>query len=147
VIGRLRWFYFLAYAGVGTWLSYFAPYLRGLRFSGEQIGAVSMAQQLVMVPAALAWGATGDRLGAPVRALRFCAAGAAVSEIGISFARTPMQMRVVLSILAASSGALVPIVASPTVLAVPALARLIRAEAGGQLTLLLDGEPGRVPDD
>ncbi len=35
MIARLRWFYFLYYASVGTFLSYFAPYLRGLGFSGE----------------------------------------------------------------------------------------------------------------
>lgn len=120
MIARLRWFYFLAYAGVGAWLSYFAPYLRGLGFSGEQIGAVSMAQQLVMVPAALAWGAAGDRLGAPLRALRFCAAGAAVAVIGIPFARTPLQMGTVLVIVAAFSGGIVPLVDSTTVQAVPA---------------------------
>ena len=38
MIGRLRWLYFLHYAGVGTFLSYFAPYLRGLGFSGEDPG-------------------------------------------------------------------------------------------------------------
>ena len=32
MIVRLRWFYFLYYASVGTFLSYFAPYLRGLGF-------------------------------------------------------------------------------------------------------------------
>ena len=53
MIGRLRWLYFLHYAGVGTFLSYFAPYLRGLGFSGEQIGAVTFAQQAVAAPAAL----------------------------------------------------------------------------------------------
>ena len=55
MIVRLRVFYFLAYAGVGTWLAYFAPYLRGLGFSGEEIRAVSMAQQLTAAPAALLW--------------------------------------------------------------------------------------------
>jgi PPP family 3-phenylpropionic acid transporter len=115
MIARLRWFYFLAYAGVGTWLSYFAPYLRGLGFSGEEIGAVSMAQQLVVVPAALIWGLVGDRQGAPVRALRLCAAGAAVTVLGIPLARTPLQMGVVLVLATAFSGGIVPLVDSTTV--------------------------------
>lgn len=115
MIARLRWFYFLAYAGVGAWLAYFAPYLRGLGFSGEQIGAVSMAQQLVAVPAALSWGLIGDRLGAPVRALRFCAVGAALSILGLPLARTPLQMGAVLVLAGAFSGGIVPLVDSTTV--------------------------------
>ncbi|TMA24108.1 MAG: hypothetical protein E6J88_11655 [Deltaproteobacteria bacterium] len=92
VIGRLRWFYFLVYAGVGTWLSYFAPYLRGLGFSGEDIGAVTMAQQLTSVPAALVWGSIGDRLGAPARALRICA-GDAAADGGRAGARGDVRRR------------------------------------------------------
>jgi PPP family 3-phenylpropionic acid transporter len=118
MIPRLKWIYFLAYAGVGTWLSYFAPYLRGLGFSGEEIGAVSMAQQLVAVPAALAWGALGDRLGSPLRALRFCALGAAVAVIGIPLARTPLSMGAALVVAAAFGGGIVPLVDSITVQAV-----------------------------
>ncbi len=118
MIARLKWIYFLAYAGVGTWLSFFAPYLRGLGFSGEEIGAVSMAQQLVAVPAALAWGALGDRLGSPLRALRFCALGAAVAVIGIPLARTPLSMGATLVLAAAFGGGIVPLVDSITVQAV-----------------------------
>jgi PPP family 3-phenylpropionic acid transporter len=115
MIARLRWFYFLAYAGVGVWLSYFAPYLRGLGFSGEEIGAVSMVQQLVAVPAALAWGALGDRLGSPLRALRFCAVGAAIAVIGIPLARTPIAMGAVLVAVAVFAGGIIPLVDSTTV--------------------------------
>src|SRR6266850_3352725 len=115
MIVRLRWFYFLAYAGVGTWLSYFAAYLRGLGFSGEEIGAVTMVQSLVAVPAALAWGMIGDRLGSPVRALRICAAAAAVSVIGIPLARTPLQMGLVLALAASFGPGIIPLVDSTTV--------------------------------
>ena len=117
MIGRLRGFYFLAYAGVGVWLAYFAPYLRGLGFSGEQIGAVSTVQMLVAVPAALFWGAAGDRLS-PQRALRLCAAGAAIAVVGIPLARTPLQMGCVLMAAAAFGGGVVPLVDSTTVAAV-----------------------------
>ena len=118
MIARLRWFYFLVYAGVGTWLSYFAPYLRGLGFSGEDIGAVTMAQQLTSVPAALVWGSIGDRLGAPARALRICAGGAAVAILALPFARTPLQMGAALVLAAMFGGGIVPLVDSTTVEAV-----------------------------
>ena len=91
MIGRLRWLYFLHYAGVGTFLSYFAPYLRGLGFSGEQIGAVTFAQQAVAAPAALIWGGIADRLGAPARALSVCTAGMLFAICGLPFARTPSE--------------------------------------------------------
>ncbi|TMA25458.1 MAG: MFS transporter [Deltaproteobacteria bacterium] len=117
MIGRLRWIYFLAYAGVGTWLSYFAPYLRGLGFSGEEIGAVTTVQQLAAAPAALLWGSIGDRLGS-VRALRICVAGAAVAVSFLLLARTPWQMGLVLLFAASFAGGLVPLVDSTTVEAV-----------------------------
>ena len=89
MIGRLRWVYLLYYAGVGTFLSYFAPYLRGLGFSGEQIGLVTFGQQVVAAPAALIWGSIADRLGAPSRALAVCTAGMLFATCGLPFARTP----------------------------------------------------------
>ena len=118
MIGRLRWLYFLHYAGVGTFLSYFAPYLRGLGFSGEQIGAVTFAQQAVAAPAALIWGGIADRLGAPARALSVCTAGMLFAICGLPFARTPAQVGVVLVLSAMFSGAVVPLLDSTTVEAV-----------------------------
>jgi PPP family 3-phenylpropionic acid transporter len=115
MIVRLRLFYFLYYAGVGTFLSYFAPYLRGLGFSGEQIGAVTFAQQVVAAPAALVWGSIGDRLGAPWRALGLCTLGMVAAISGLPFARTPAQVGVVLVLSAAFSGAVVPLVDATTV--------------------------------
>jgi MFS transporter, PPP family, 3-phenylpropionic acid transporter len=118
MIARLRWLYFLYYAGVGTFLSYFAPYLRGLGFSGEEIGAVTFAQQAVAAPAALVWGSIADRLGAPSRALAVCTAGMLFAISGLPFARTAVQVGVVLVLSAAFSGAVVPLLDSTTVEAV-----------------------------
>jgi MFS transporter, PPP family, 3-phenylpropionic acid transporter len=115
MIGRLRWFYFLYYAGVGTFQSYFAPYLRGLGFSGEQIGLVTFAQQVVAAPAALIWGVVADRLGAPARALAACTAGMLFAICGLPFARTPAQVGVVLVLAGLFSSAIVPLVDSTTV--------------------------------
>ena len=118
MIARLRWLYFLYYAGVGTFLSYFAPYLRGLGFSGEQIGAVTFAQQAVAAPAALIWGGIADRLGAPSRALAACTAGMLFAICGLPYARTPAQMGIVLVLSALFSGAVVPLLDSTAVEAV-----------------------------
>ena len=118
MIARLRWLYFLYYAGVGTFLSYFAPYLRGLGFSGEQIGAVTFAQQAVAAPAALLWGGIADRLGAPSRALAACTAGMLFAICGLPFARTPAQVGIVLVLSAAFSGAVVPLLDATAVEAV-----------------------------
>src|SRR5207248_2038374 len=115
MIARLRWLYFLYYAGVGTFLSYFAPYLRGLGFSGEQIGAVTFAQQAVAAPAALIWGGIADRLGAPARALSICTVGMLFAICGLPFARTPGQVGAVLVLSALFSGAVVPLLDSTTV--------------------------------
>lgn len=122
MIARLRWFYFLYYASVGTFLSYFAPYLRGLGFTGEQIGAVTFAQQAVAAPAALVWGGIADRLGAPSRALSICAPGMLLAICGLPFARTPAQVGIVLVLSALFSGAVVPLVDSTTVETVRRLA-------------------------
>src|SRR3954466_5771533 len=115
MIGRLRWFYFLYYASVGTFLSYFAPYLRGLGFSGEQIGAVTFAQQAVAAPSALVWGQIADRLGAPSRALTLCTGGMLIALCGLPFARTPWQVGLLLVLSGLFSGAIVPLVDSTTV--------------------------------
>ena len=113
--GRLRAVYLLYYAAVGSFLFYFAPYLRGLGFTGAQIGAVTMAAQVVAAFAALGWGAAADRLGDPARALRRCAAGALFAVCGLPFARTPLQIGLVLALAATCSGSVVPLLDSITV--------------------------------
>src|SRR5207302_1368394 len=110
--------YLLYYAGIGAFLSYFAPYLRGLGFSGEQIGTVTFAQQAVAAPAGLIWGGIADRLGAPARALSICTAGTLFALCGLAFARTPVQVGIVLVLSASFSGAVVPLLDATTVEAV-----------------------------
>lgn len=118
MIVRLRWFYFLYYASVGTFLSYFAPYLRGLGFSGQEIGTVTFAQQAVAAPAALVWGSIADRLGTPARGLAVCSAGTLFALSGLPFARTPAQVGLLLVLSALFSGAIVPLLDSTAVEAV-----------------------------
>jgi PPP family 3-phenylpropionic acid transporter len=105
---RLASVYFAYYAGVGVFMAYFAPYLRGLGFDGKQIGATVFAQQSVAIPAALIWGGIGDRIGG--RALRLAAAGACCSLALLPFARTPLQVGLVLALASAFSGGIVPLI-------------------------------------
>jgi MFS transporter, PPP family, 3-phenylpropionic acid transporter len=112
---RLRLFYFAFYGGVGTFLPYFAPYLRGLGFSGEQIGTVQMIGPLVAVPAAIAWSVAADRLRAPARVLRFATAWAFLAVLFLPAARTPFAVGAVLLATALAERAVIPLVDSVTV--------------------------------
>src|SRR3990172_10779841 len=89
---RLRLVYFLYYANVGTFLPYFAAYLRGLGFTGEQIGTVQMVPSLLAPAAAMSWAALADRSGEPVRVLSAAATWAALAVVFLPFARTPLQV-------------------------------------------------------
>ena len=112
--GRLRGVYFLHYGYVGAVLGYLAPYLRGLGFSGEAIGGVSMAAQLVAAPAALLWGHAADRRGSRAATLRLCALGALVALCALPWARTPLAVGAVLVAQAAFGAAVVPLLDSLT---------------------------------
>jgi len=120
---RLRAVYFLHYGYVGATLGYLAPYLRGLGFTGEAIGGVSMAAQLVAAPAALLWGHAADRRGSRAVTLRICALGAFVAISALAWARTPLQVGAVLVAQAAFGAAVVPLLDSLTM-------EWARAEAG-----------------
>ena len=133
--GPLRGVYFLYYGYVGAILGYLAPYLRGLGFTGEQIGAVSTAAQLVAAPAALLWGHVADSgtpyathraspllakrvaYGVPesrTATLRICALGALAAMSALPWARTPLAVGAVLVAHSAFGGAVVPLLDSLT---------------------------------
>ena len=112
---RLRLFYFAYYGCVGTFLPYFAPYLRGLGFSGEQIGTVQMIGPLVAVPTAIAWATAADRLRAPARALSIASAWALLAVVFLPAARTPVAVGLVLLAYSLADRAVVPLVDSLTV--------------------------------
>jgi MFS transporter, PPP family, 3-phenylpropionic acid transporter len=111
---RLRLFYFAYYGGVGTLLPYFSPYLRGLGFTGEQIGTVQMIGPLVAVPVALSWATAADRLRAPARVLSFATAWAFLAIVFLPAARTPVAVGLVLLASALADRAVVPLVDSLT---------------------------------
>ena len=109
---RLRLFYFLYFGSIGAYLPYIAPYLRGLGFSGTEIGTVQMVSPLVAGPAALAWAVAADRLGAPARALRLATLWTAAAMAFLPLARSPGVLAAVLFFYALSVAAVVPLVDS-----------------------------------
>src|SRR5512134_217402 len=96
---RLRLFYFLYYGNVGTYLPYFAAYLRGLGFSGEQIGLVQMLPSLSAPVVAIAWASFADHRASPQRALRLASGWAALAVLALPFARTPFQVGAVVLLM------------------------------------------------
>jgi PPP family 3-phenylpropionic acid transporter len=121
---RLRLFYFLYYGGVGALLPYFAPYLRGLGFTGAEIGLVQMIPPLVAAPVAIAWATAADRLGDPARVLGLASLWAALAMAFLPAARTPGAVALVLLVSALGDRSVVPLVDSVTLEWVRASKRL-----------------------
>ena len=111
---RLELLYFLYYGNVGAFLPYFAPYLRGLGFSGEQIGAVQMIPSLLAPAVAMSWAAFADRRASPGRALALATAWAATMALALPFARTPAAVGVVILLVSLGDRAFVPLLDSVT---------------------------------
>jgi PPP family 3-phenylpropionic acid transporter len=108
----LRLFYFLYYGSIGAFLPYMAPYLKGLGFSGAEIGSVQMVGPLVAGPASLAWALAADRLGAPARALGLATLWSLAAMAFLPIARTPGVLAAVLFFHALGVAAVVPLVDS-----------------------------------
>ncbi len=111
---RLRLSYFLYYGNVGITLPYFAAYLRGVGFSGEQIGAVQMLPSLLSPAVALAWAAVADRHRSPSWALRRAALVAACAVVFLPAAHAPVALAAVLVAQALGERAVVPLLDSVT---------------------------------
>ena len=111
---RLRLFYFLYYGSVGANLPFFAAYLRGLGFSGGQIGTIQMIGPIVAAPVALTWASAADRLGAPSRALALAAVWSFSAAVFLPFARTPLALVAVVLLQSLAERAVVPLADSVT---------------------------------
>jgi PPP family 3-phenylpropionic acid transporter len=111
---KLKLFYFLFYGAVGIYVLFFAPYLRGLGFTGEQIGRVTLLSPLVGIASTLVWAVIADRIGAATRALRWCAAVALLPLLYLPFARTPLAVAAVVVLHNLGAPALVPLIDSVT---------------------------------
>lgn len=106
---RLRLFYLLYYGNVGTYLPYFAPYLRGRGFTGEQIGVVQMLPSLLAPVVALSWASFADHRASPQRALRLSAGWAAAAVLLLPLAREPWQVGAVVLVMSLGDRAVVPL--------------------------------------
>lgn len=133
--GRLRLLYFLYYGAVGSLLPYFAPYLRGLGFSGTEIGTVQMLGPLMAPAAALGWAALADRTGAPGRALRLATGVSLAAACLLPLARTPLLVGAVVLAQALGDRAVVPLLDASTLAHVKATpgATYARIRLGGSL--------------
>ena len=111
---RLRLLYFLYYGGLGTSLPYFGAYLRGLGFSGREIGAVQMVPSLLAPAVAIAWASYADHRSTPAAALRRASGWAALAVLLLPLARAPWQVGAVVTLMAAGDRAIVPLTDSLT---------------------------------
>ena len=111
---RLRLFYLLYYGNVGTYLPYFAAYLRGRGFTGEQIGLVQMVPSLLAPVVAISWASFADHRATPQRALRLATGWAALAVLLLPFAREPWQVGAVVLLMSLGDRAVVPLADSVT---------------------------------
>jgi PPP family 3-phenylpropionic acid transporter len=132
---RLRLLYFLYYGAVGSLLPYFAPYLRGLGFSGTEIGTVQMLGPLAAPVAALGWATLADRTGAPERALRLATLLSLAAACLLPLARVPLAVGAVVLLQALGDRAVVPLLDSLTLAHVREVpgASYARIRLGGSL--------------
>jgi MFS transporter, PPP family, 3-phenylpropionic acid transporter len=133
---RLRAFYLLYYAGIGISIPFFAPYLRGLGFSGRQIGTAQMIGALTAAPAGIVWAVVTDRLRAPTRALQVATSGALLAALLLPWVRTPATVAAVLMLQGLAIPAVTPIV--------DGLAVETTRASGGYARLRLYGSLGYV---
>jgi PPP family 3-phenylpropionic acid transporter len=111
---RLRLVYFLYYGGVGTFLPYFGAYLRGLGFSGGQIGSVQMLPSLLAPAVAIGWATFADHRSTPAAALRLASGWAAMAILLLPFAHTPLQVAATVALMSLGDRAIVPLTDSLT---------------------------------
>lgn len=111
---RLRLVYLAYYGYVGAFMPFFPVYLRGLGFSGAEIGAVQLVPSLLALVAAPAWAAIADRGLGPARALRVATAWAALAAVLLPFATTPLAVAAVIFAVALGDRAVVPLVDAVT---------------------------------
>lgn len=81
----LRSVYFAYLAAIGVAVPFFPPYLRGLGFSGGQIGWVLAAAPLMHLSGPLLWGFVTDRSRRPALVLRVALLGAALGYLPLTF--------------------------------------------------------------
>ncbi len=84
---RLSGFYFFYFALLGTWLPYWALYLKSLNFSSLQIGFLSALVMVTKVVAPNIWGWLADSYHCRTRIIRLGAMLATVCFLGVYFSQ------------------------------------------------------------
>src|SRR5512140_3116953 len=113
---RLRALYFLYYGNVGTYLPFFAVYLKGLGFTGQQIGVIQMLPSFPLAPiVAVAWATYADHRATPQAALRRATGWVALAVLLLPFARAPWEVGAVVVLMALGDRAVVPLTDSITI--------------------------------
>jgi MFS transporter, PPP family, 3-phenylpropionic acid transporter len=108
--------YLLYYGYVGTYLPFFAVYLKGLGFSGQQIGVIQMLPSFPLAPiVAIGWATYADHRATPQVALRRATAWVALAVLLLPFARTPVEVGAVVVLMALGDRAVVPLTDSITI--------------------------------
>ncbi len=109
---KLRLMYFLFYGAVAIYILFFAPYLKGLGFTGEQISLVMIASPFVGIIATLGWATLADRLRAATTALRWCTAASLLPLLALPFVETPWAIGGIIVLHNLAAPACVPLIDS-----------------------------------
>ena len=80
---RLSGFYFCYFALLGTWVPYWALYLKSLNFSSEEIGILSALVMATKIVAPNLWGWLADTYGYRSRIIRYGAFSAVLAFCGV----------------------------------------------------------------
>ncbi|HEX7599919.1 MAG TPA: MFS transporter [Polyangia bacterium] len=84
----LKLFYVCIFVVTGTSTPFFAPYLRKLGLSGQQVSAMLMVAPTLQLVVPLLWGWLADRTRQPHRVLQALCLGAFAASLPIIFVRT-----------------------------------------------------------
>jgi len=111
----LRALYFCFFGGVGAYIPFFSAYLRGLGFSGEQIGRAQMVGTLAAAPAAMLWATFADRAGALSGALKITLVWSLAALSLLPLVGSPMGMAALLFLNGCANPAIGPLADAVTV--------------------------------
>jgi MFS transporter, PPP family, 3-phenylpropionic acid transporter len=97
---RVSVFYFLYFATVGVVLPYLWPYLKGLEFSGRQIGLLAAIGPTVMVVVPPLWGWLADRTRRVTAVLKVAVVGSTLAFAPLLGVEAVLAVGVVLAVQA-----------------------------------------------
>jgi PPP family 3-phenylpropionic acid transporter len=84
----VTWLFFLMYAGIGIFFTFFAVFLRSAGMSGTEIGLINMSGGISAFLASTLWGYWSDRSGKPRFLLAIASAGTAITALMFPFSHS-----------------------------------------------------------